>query len=94
MGVLLLGVTLFGSDGPAGGWEITTESERSLDRGLEWLAANQGPAGNWDSNDLGLVGLGALAFVAAGHAPGEDVLVMKSSERSNSYWRTLSLLVC
>ena len=51
-------------------WEITPESERAVERGLEWLAANQGPEGNWTSNDLGLVSLGALAFMAAGHQPG------------------------
>ena len=50
--------------------EITAQSEAALERGLQWLAANQGSDGNWSSNDLGLVGLGALAFMAAGHAPG------------------------
>ena len=50
-------------------WEITAESEQSVRRGLEWLARNQGGAGNWQSNDLGLVALGALAFLSAGHAP-------------------------
>ncbi|WP_425614009.1 squalene--hopene cyclase [Anatilimnocola sp. NA78] len=50
--------------------EITPLSEAALDRGLEWLARNQGPEGNWKSNDLGLVSMGALAFLAAGHAPG------------------------
>lgn len=50
--------------------EITSESEAALQRGLDWLARNQGPNGNWDSNDLGLVGMGALAFMSAGHAPG------------------------
>ena len=39
-------------------------------RGLAWLAHNQGPEGNWESNDLGLVGMGALAFLSAGHTPG------------------------
>jgi hypothetical protein len=53
-----------------GPWEVTPESELALERGLEWLAKNQGPRGNWDSNDLGLVSLGALAFLAAGHTPG------------------------
>ena len=53
-----------------GEWEITPESEAALDRGLAWLARNQGPAGNWESNDLGLVSMGALAFLAAGHTPG------------------------
>jgi hypothetical protein len=50
--------------------EITPESEAALDRGLDWLARNQGPDGNWGSSDLGLVSMGALAFMAAGHAPG------------------------
>lgn len=53
-----------------GEWEVTPESELALDRGLEWLAQNQGPQGNWESNDLGLVGMGALAFLSAGHLPG------------------------
>lgn len=53
-----------------GDWEITPESEAALQRGLAWLAANQGPEGNWDSNDLGLVSVGALAFLSAGHTPG------------------------
>jgi len=51
--------------------EITPESRAALDLGLEWLAANQGPDGNWGSNDLGLVSLGALAFLADGHTPGK-----------------------
>lgn len=51
-------------------WEVTAASEASLENGLEWLAQNQGPQGNWESNDLGLVGLGALAFLADGHLPG------------------------
>ena len=53
-----------------GDWEITPQSELALERGLEWLARNQGPTGNWDTNDLGLVSMGALAFLAAGHSPG------------------------
>ena len=53
-----------------GDWEITPESELALERGIEWLARNQGPQGNWDSNDLGLVSMGTMAFLAAGHMPG------------------------
>lgn len=53
-----------------GDWETTPQSELALERGLEWLARNQGPEGNWDSRDLGLVSMGALAFLAAGHTPG------------------------
>ncbi len=53
-----------------GEWEITPASQQALDRGLAWLAANAGENGTWDSNDLGLIGMGVLAFLAAGHAPG------------------------
>ena len=53
-----------------GDWEITPASEQSLAHGLEWLAKNQGPDGNWTSNDLGLVSMGALSFLADGHTPG------------------------
>lgn len=53
-----------------GEWELTPDSERALEQGLAWLANNQGPEGNWSSNDLGLVSTGALAFLAAGYAPG------------------------
>ncbi|MDX1965493.1 MAG: squalene--hopene cyclase [Pirellulales bacterium] len=53
-----------------GEWEITPDSEAALERGLAWLARNQGAEGNWESNDVGLVSMGALAFMAAGHAPG------------------------
>ncbi|MFM9197194.1 MAG: hypothetical protein ACKOWG_15910 [Planctomycetia bacterium] len=55
---------------PDGDWEITPESQAAVDRGLRWLAANQGPEGNWGSNDLGLVAVGGLAFLSAGHMPG------------------------
>jgi len=53
-----------------GDWEITPQSEQALARGLQWLIENQGPEGNWQSNDLGLVSTGALAFLSAGHLPG------------------------
>jgi hypothetical protein len=53
-----------------GSWEVTPASEAALQRGLVWLAHNQGPEGNWESNDLGLVSMGALAFLAAGYTPG------------------------
>jgi hypothetical protein len=53
--------------------EITPASEAALQRGLAWLAKNQGPDGSWGCSDLGLVGMGALAFLAAGHAPGRGL---------------------
>jgi hypothetical protein len=68
----LLGVMLAG--GPAladeADNEITPQSEAALDKGLQWLAKNQGAEGSWGSSDLGLVSMGALAFMSAGHAPG------------------------
>ena len=53
-----------------GEWEVTPQSTAALQRGLAWLAQNQGPEGNWQSTDLGLVAMGALAFLADGHTPG------------------------
>lgn len=68
---ILFGLGLPPRGGRAEGpWEITPQSEQALARGLEWLAQNQGPEGNWQSNDLGLVSTGILAFLAAGHMPG------------------------
>mgnify|MGYP002857058438 FL=1 len=66
-----LAVSIFTSSLLAEGeWETTPGSERALQKGLEWLARNQGAEGNWGSNNLGLVGMGALAFLSAGYLPG------------------------
>ncbi len=71
---MAIGATFGSSIGPLVGQdaadEITPASEAALERGLAWLAKNQGVEGNWGSNDLGLVSMGALAFMSAGHAPG------------------------
>lgn len=64
---ILLARPLYAAEQP----EITPESRAALDLGLDWLAANQGPEGNWGSNDLGLVSMGVLAFLADGHTPGK-----------------------
>lgn len=53
-----------------GDWEITPESEEALEKGLAWLAANQGEQGNWGTNEIGVVSMCALAFMADGHLPG------------------------
>src|SRR5580704_3358647 len=67
----LLGLALTAAPCRAeGDWEITPASEKALKNGLNWLAQNQGGSGNWESQDLGLVSLGALAFLAAGHRDG------------------------
>ena len=52
-----------------GKWEVTPASQEASNLGLRWLAKNQGKEGNWDSKDLGLVSVGALAFLSAGHTP-------------------------
>ena len=64
---MMLGTPL--SNALDGEWEITPASEKAADRGLEWLAKNQGSDGNWGCNDVGLVAMGALAFMSAGHLP-------------------------
>ncbi len=73
-GIVVAAVAITGTLGGAaraeGDWEITPQSQQALERGLAWLARNQGAEGNWQSNDLGLVSMGALAFLSAGHTPG------------------------
>jgi hypothetical protein len=69
--VVLVSGLFFAAEARAEGtWEITPQSEQALERGLNWLAKNQGTQGNWECNDLGLVSMGALAFLSAGHTPG------------------------
>ena len=66
--VLIVAIVLPGGAVLAEGkWEVTAASEEAAELGLKWLAANQGKEGNWDSKDLGLVSVGALAFLSAGH---------------------------
>lgn len=67
LAAMLLGTAPLHAEGP---WEVTPQSTQALERGLDWLAENQGPGGDWESEDLGLIGMGALAFMADGHAPG------------------------
>jgi hypothetical protein len=68
--LILLTVGIARPAAAEGDWEITPQSEAAVSQGLEWLAKNQGTEGNWASNDLGLVSMGALAFLSAGHLPG------------------------
>ncbi len=52
----------------------TPESERAVDKGLQYLASRQLPDGHWSSGgytaDVGITALSLLAFLAAGHQPG------------------------
>lgn len=66
-GLVALGPRIVRAEGD---WEITPESQAALERGLKWLASHQGKQGSWGSENLGLVAMGALAFMADGHAPG------------------------
>lgn len=68
-----LGRSARGEDDPRSLWEVTPESEQALSRGLDYLARSQGPAGNWNAQDLGLVSMGALAYLSDGHAPGRGM---------------------
>ena len=68
-GVLLPTLGLTSAARAEGDWEVTAQSEEALARGIEWLTKNQGAEGNWSSNDLGLVSMGTLAYLSAGHLP-------------------------
>jgi hypothetical protein len=78
---LLCGATQVRAEGD---WEVNPQSDAALQRGLNWLAQNQGPEGNWQSNDLGLVAFGALAFLADGDTPGHGKYG-KNVERALNY---------
>jgi len=66
--ILIVAIALPGGAVLAEGkWEVTGASEAAAELGLKWLARNQGKEGNWDSKDLGLVSVGALAFLSAGY---------------------------
>lgn len=69
--ILVLGLHASANAEEAGRVRLPAAEREALDRGLAWLAANQGETGNWDTKELGLVSLGALAFLADGHKPGE-----------------------
>ncbi|MCE9555676.1 MAG: squalene--hopene cyclase [Planctomycetes bacterium] len=84
---VLLGLSAPSHARAEGPWETTPESEAALERGLEWLAKNQGKEGNWDDKHLGLVSMGALAFMSAGHTPG------RSSKYGDNVQRALDHVV-
>lgn len=44
-------------------------ASEALVRALDWLQANQGPQGEWNSRSAALASLAVLAGLAAGHAP-------------------------
>src|SRR5436309_1766949 len=52
----------------------TPESERAVDKGLQYLSTHQQADGHWSSGgytgDVSITGLCLLAFLAAGHQPG------------------------
>ena len=69
---LILAASVAVSSGRAlaeGKWETNAASETASSLGLTWLANNQGKEGNWETQDLGLVSVGALAFLSAGNTP-------------------------
>ena len=48
----------------------TPDSERSVEKALKWLGNNQSPDGSWPGGqDVGIVGLCSMSFLAAGHQP-------------------------
>lgn len=69
---LIASLCLSGAARAEGEWEVTPGSEQALERGLAFLAREAKQEGDrfWGTNDLGLVGMGTLAFLSAGHMPG------------------------
>jgi hypothetical protein len=54
--------------------ELTEAADRAIERGFEYLIANQNPDGSWTSEsgaiDIGGTSLGLMAFMVKGHFPG------------------------
>ena len=54
---------------------LPPQVQSAVDRGLEWLAKNQHPSGEWDPAQSGpsaaVTSLAAMAFMARGHVPGQ-----------------------
>ena len=67
-----------GQDAPAAveiADELTPEVRLAVQKGLRWLAEQQGPDGSYGSGGhygrhVGITGLAGLAFMAGGHVPG------------------------
>lgn len=55
---------------------VTPQTQLSIDRGLQWLAARQQPDGSWGTEGLyrqnaAVTALAGIAFLSAGHVPGQ-----------------------
>jgi hypothetical protein len=104
----LLLVALLGPSMPAGPRKERPREpyEDAVDRGLAYLARTQGPGGGWGSEFAGnrpesghpaLTALAVLAFLSAGHVPGEGKygpnvergvqFVMRSQQRNGLFAR-------
>jgi len=62
------GTSTLGGTGPLKD-EINADLQEHVNKGLKWLAQNQGEDGNF--GDGGITGLAGLAFLASGSTPGE-----------------------
>ena len=86
---IVLGADLLGADEPPATPSATssnlssalppeewTRVERSIDRGLQWLASQQADDGSFPSNPVGqpaVTSLAVMAFLSRGHLPGHGV---------------------
>ncbi len=63
------GAYAWAADGAAASDAAAAAASEALVRALDWLRANQGPQGEWNSRSARVASLAALAALAAGHAP-------------------------
>lgn len=72
--IFLTQVPIPNQAGPIAGGR-RAEVDRSIQNALQYLASRQAPAGNWEGDHLGpspaCTSLAIMAFLAAGHVPGE-----------------------
>ncbi len=65
------------------------KADAAMVRGLEWLKSNQKPSGAWESGNFGeatsVTSLAVMAFLSAGHVPGEPGPYREAIERGVRY---------
>lgn len=87
--VALLASPLRAQDIPAEPPASDPKSDAAILRALDWLRSSQKPSGGWESGNFGeatsVTSLAVMAFLSAGHVPGEPGPYREAIERGVRY---------
>ena len=65
-------------DSPPSADVVTPQTRQAIEKGLDWLAANQAPDGHWGEQfPVATTSLAGLALLAGGHLPGRGKYGLK-----------------